>query len=154
MAASDDTVWQIKAAAFGRYLRHLRELQDRKQHEVARDAGVTHSYISKLERGQQPDITYRMLERIAAALGKTADALIVEGGLVETQRPDAAPEAEEKALLMDDIAGMSAEHLASLRRAVRELRRAFDTAARDTEAPDPPGSNGGTPTAAAPSTDR
>jgi transcriptional regulator with XRE-family HTH domain len=145
MTGAGDVVWQDKAETFGRYLQHLRNLRDKTQKDVADAAGLTHSYISKLENGRQPDINYRTLERIAEALGKTADALIVEGGLVEKKRPDTTEEAEQKNLLMDDLEGMDAERLARIRRAVRELRSAFGSAPPDPESLDRQGPDGDGP---------
>ncbi len=54
--------------AFAERLRHYRELYGRSQSQLAKRAGVDHSYISRLESGLRPP-TRAAIERLVVALG-------------------------------------------------------------------------------------
>lgn len=58
--------------AFAARLRHYRELHRRSQSQLAKRAGVDHSYVSRLESGLRPP-TRAAIERLADALGSDAD---------------------------------------------------------------------------------
>ncbi|MFF0860926.1 helix-turn-helix domain-containing protein [Nonomuraea sp. NPDC003560] len=63
----------------GHAMRALRRLSGKTQLDLARMGGVTHSYISRLERGERLGCTHEVLERLAAALGVPISALISAG---------------------------------------------------------------------------
>ncbi len=58
--------------AFAERLRHYREFHRRSQSQLAKRAGVDHSYVSRLESGTRPP-TRAAIERLADALGSDAD---------------------------------------------------------------------------------
>lgn len=72
----------------GQIIRELREERGLTQEGLAFEAGVTSSYISRIERGERriPNTT---LESIAGALGSTASYLYskLEGHIGEFQEP-------------------------------------------------------------------
>lgn len=60
--------------------------------EVARLAGVSASYLSRVERGEQR-ATWQLVERVAAALSCPADELALTVGVVPADVLDAASRA-------------------------------------------------------------
>ncbi|WP_372455683.1 helix-turn-helix domain-containing protein [Nonomuraea sediminis] len=57
-------------------LRALRRLSGKTQADLALEGQVTHSYISRLERGQRLGCTSDVLQRLAVALGVPVSALV------------------------------------------------------------------------------
>lgn len=66
-------------------LRELREVNGWSQAELARRARVNQAIISRLESGETGSISFRNLERLAAALGCDPGYLIVQTGRAETR---------------------------------------------------------------------
>src|SRR4051794_29100787 len=63
----------------GPRLRRLRRLRGATLNEVAREAGISHSFLSMLERGKA-DVALSRLARLAAIYGVTLSELFAEEG--------------------------------------------------------------------------
>lgn len=73
--------------SFGRHLRAVREarLKEDRRFSVRRVAGrvgIEPSYLSKVERGQQPPPGEETVRKLAVELGEDADVLLALGGKV------------------------------------------------------------------------
>lgn len=96
----------------GERLRQVREKHGYTLTKVAEEAGISKAYLSQLERGQSDRPSSEILERLAAALGMSRDAL-VEGvvaapgpgrrGHAPLIRPDLPAQDLLYAALMPDI---------------------------------------------------
>jgi len=71
--------------AFGAYLRQCREAAGLTQAELATRAGVDHTYVSKIEHGQNPVPSLALLRAFAATLGVEYDAMCRAAGRVPTE---------------------------------------------------------------------
>lgn len=75
---------------FGKYLKSLRESMSLTMRELDKRSGVSHSYISQLERGERaasPDI----LNKLSGPLGVTPTELMVKAGHIPESDPSATP---------------------------------------------------------------
>lgn len=70
--------------SFGEYLRSLRKRRQRTQRDLAREVGIDHSYLSKLENDAPgfDSISESTLERLAGALDADRDEVITRAGKV------------------------------------------------------------------------
>ena len=78
---------------FGAHLRELREAlrhSDRRYsvRQVAQRVGVQPSYLSKVERGEQPPPSEATIRALAADLGEDVDLLLALGGKVSAELQD------------------------------------------------------------------
>lgn len=77
----------INLEALGNIIRNRRKSIPISQSEVARLAGTSQSYISQLEKGQQPNPTMATLNKIAQAIQMDIEELmrVVSGELASTE---------------------------------------------------------------------
>ncbi len=80
--------------AFGQHIRQRRESLREKDREfslrkVAARIGVEPSYLSKIERGDQPPPSEEKIVELATALGEDADVLLALAGKVSTDLQEA-----------------------------------------------------------------
>ena len=76
-----------KEIEFGQYLRQQREAKSAKEFSLRRVAGrvgIEPSYLSKIERGEQPPPGEDTIRRIAEELGEDSDILLALAGKVST----------------------------------------------------------------------
>jgi len=64
------------ASEMGRRLRRLREIKGWETNRLAREAGLSQSYIYKLEHDDRPNVAGVVLSQLATALDTTTDYLI------------------------------------------------------------------------------
>ncbi len=62
--------------SLGATIRSLREQKGWTQAKLAAYAGIARSYISMLENDERPNVSARIVNRLAAALGVTSDYLL------------------------------------------------------------------------------
>lgn len=89
-------------AGFTELLRQLREARGLSQVRLARHAGISHSYVSRLEAGNRTP-TRAAVERLAAALVCTAaerDALLLAAGFSDGHMPRVV---DTNLLLLDEM---------------------------------------------------
>ncbi len=60
----------------GRRLRRLREIKGWETNRLAQEAGLSQSYIYKLEHDDRPNVAGVVLSRLATVLGTTTDYLV------------------------------------------------------------------------------
>jgi len=65
-----------KSHEIGRRLRKLREIRGWETHRLAHEAGLSQSYIYKLEHDDRPNVAGVVLSRLATVLDTTTDYLI------------------------------------------------------------------------------
>ena len=80
-------VYSTRMSDFGPYLRKIREgrlVKDRKfsVRQVAARVGVEPSYLSKVERGEQPPPSEKTITALARELGEDPDVLLAMAGKV------------------------------------------------------------------------
>jgi len=83
----------MKPASFGEYLRDCREIRvetDRtfSIRQVAKRVGIEPSYLSKIEREEQPPPGEETIRRLAQELGQDADVLLAMAGKVSSDLLD------------------------------------------------------------------
>jgi transcriptional regulator with XRE-family HTH domain len=79
--------WKSQMAALGSFIRTQRKLADLSLRELAEMTEVSNPYLSQLERGlHQPSV--RVLKSIANALNLSAETLLVQAGLLESDQGD------------------------------------------------------------------
>jgi transcriptional regulator with XRE-family HTH domain len=81
-------------ASFGDYIRHRREELLGKDarfsiRQVAAEIGIEPSYLSKIERGQQPPPSERTIVALARTLQEDADVLLALAGKISTDLAEA-----------------------------------------------------------------
>ena len=65
-----------KSSEVGRRLRRLREIKGWETNRLAREAGLSQSYIYKLEHDDRPNVAGVVLSRLATVLDTTTDYLV------------------------------------------------------------------------------
>jgi transcriptional regulator with XRE-family HTH domain len=83
----------MKPASFGEYVRDCRESRaetDRtfSVRQVAKRVGIEPSYLSKIEREEQPPPGEETIRRLAQELGQDADVLLAMAGKVSSDLLD------------------------------------------------------------------
>lgn len=83
----------MKPANFGEYVRYCRETRaetDRtfSVRQVAKRVGIEPSYLSKIEREEQPPPGEETIRRLAQELGQDADVLLAMAGKVSSDLLD------------------------------------------------------------------
>ncbi len=66
--------------SLGTTIRELRQQKGWTQTQLATHAGVGRSYISMLENDERPNVSARIVDRLATALGVTSDYLMRRAG--------------------------------------------------------------------------
>ena len=89
--------------------------------KVAGRVGIEPSYLSKIERGEQPPTGEQTIRRIAEELGEDPDALLALAGKVSSdlleiirERPTAVAE------LLRALRGVSAKRVSEISRQIRD----------------------------------
>ena len=89
--------------------------------QVAGRVGIEPSYLSKIERGEQPPPGEQTIRRLAEELGKNPDALLALAGKVSSdlleiirERPTVVAE------LLRAMRGMSAKRVSQISRRIRD----------------------------------
>jgi transcriptional regulator with XRE-family HTH domain len=77
-----DAPWEPHLAAFGRFLRSQRRLANLSLREMAERTKVSNAYLSQIERGMHAP-SVRVLRSIARALDLSAEAMLVQAGLID-----------------------------------------------------------------------
>jgi len=74
--------WTAQTAALGAFIRSQRELAKLSLRQLAEMTKLSHPYLSQVERGMhQPSV--RVLKQLSAALGVSAETLLMQAGLLE-----------------------------------------------------------------------
>jgi transcriptional regulator with XRE-family HTH domain len=81
-------------SSFGDYIRQVREAKRAGEsafslRKLAQRVGIEPSYLSKIERGEQPPPSETMIVAIARELGEDKDVLLALAGKVSTDLQDA-----------------------------------------------------------------
>jgi len=86
--------WTAQAEALGAFIRSQRKLARLSLRQLAELTSLSNPYLSQVERGRyQPSV--RVLKLIAEALNISAETLLIQAGLLDTQDPDAGGPAAE-----------------------------------------------------------
>ena len=116
----------IRHRSFGEFLRERRMTRAAKSRafsvrQLAHRVGIEPSYLSKIERGEQPPPGEETIRRIATELGEDPDVLLALAGKVSSdlvkiirERPTVVGE------LLRSIRRVSAKHVAEMSRQVRD----------------------------------
>jgi transcriptional regulator with XRE-family HTH domain len=86
----------------GRRIKFLRQQLQMTQGQLAIYSNTDQSYLSRIERDKHPDISYRVIARIAYALHVPLGSLLTEAGI--PVRPNPRRLSPELSLLLDAIA--------------------------------------------------
>ena len=90
MASADEATPRRQLVALGELIRAQRQQAQLTLRDLAARTNVSNPYLSQIERGlHEPSV--RVLRAIAGALNMSAEALLVQAGLLEGD-PDARPE--------------------------------------------------------------
>lgn len=76
---------KLLAKRLGEVLARLRKEQSLSAAAVARDAGLSRSYLSYVENGKFGEIGIDKLTRLISVLGVSADAVLQEAGYLQSQ---------------------------------------------------------------------
>lgn len=77
----------------GSKLRSLRKLREMTVEELAQRSGVSRSYITNIENGRKTEVSTRILDGLASALGINPDYFRIQGAQLPTEcLPDLDPE--------------------------------------------------------------
>jgi transcriptional regulator with XRE-family HTH domain len=88
-APSARDVGKAHLERLGRVIREQRKLAELSLRDLAARTNVSNPYLSQIERGlHEPSV--RVLKAIATALNMSAEALMVQAGLLDTPEPDGA----------------------------------------------------------------
>lgn len=99
MGSLEDS-WKAQVRMLGEFIRTQRRLANLSLREMAALTDLSNAYLSQVERGlHEPSV--RVLRSIAEALGLSADALLVEAGLVGDRGESRPPQATEAAIRSD-----------------------------------------------------
>jgi transcriptional regulator with XRE-family HTH domain len=83
--------WNAQMEALGAFIRSQRKLANLSLRQFAELAQVSNPYLSQVERGlHQPSV--RVLKAIAGALDLSAETLLAQAGLLESDDKDGADE--------------------------------------------------------------
>jgi transcriptional regulator with XRE-family HTH domain len=96
--------WKSQMEALGSFIRTQRKLADLSLRELAEMTEVSNPYLSQLERGlHQPSV--RVLKAIANALNLSAETLLVQAGLLESEghESEASRSSVESAIRTDPV---------------------------------------------------
>ena len=78
---SDDDPWEPQVEALGAFLRSQRRLANLSLRQMAERTKVSNAYLSQIERGLHVP-SMRVLRSIARALDLSAEAMLVQAGLM------------------------------------------------------------------------
>lgn len=106
---------------FGTYLRSLREAKGLSIRQVAAELCIEHSYLSKLERGENTKPSVKLLEGLAGVLEVSPDIMAAMAGQISIGLLDAIQRhPEEFAALFEKLKVASKQTLIRTTRAVRD----------------------------------
>ena len=89
--------------------------------KVAERVGIEPSYLSKIERGEQPPPGEENIRRLAEELGEDPDALLALAGKVSSDLLEIIRERPtEVAELLRAMRGMSAKRVSAISRKIRD----------------------------------
>ena len=120
------TLTMSDARPFGEYVRDRRLAKASEDaafslRQVAERVGIEPSYLSKIERGDQPPPGEETIRRIASELEEDADALLARAGKVSTDLLEIIRERPELvAELLRSIRRVSAKKISRISRQVRD----------------------------------
>ena len=78
---------------FSEKLRSLRKLREMTVEELSLRSGISRSYITNIENGRKTEVSFRVLDSLAAALGIQPDYFRVQGAMLPTDcLPSLTPE--------------------------------------------------------------
>jgi transcriptional regulator with XRE-family HTH domain len=104
-------VGRAQLERLGRVIREQRKLAELSLRDLAARTNVSNPYLSQLERGlHEPSV--RVLKAIANALNMSAEALMVQAGMIDGPAPPGAPTALVDAVRADPL--LSDEQKAAL----------------------------------------
>jgi len=109
--------------AFGPYVRERREAKPTKEFSLRRVAGrvgIEPSYLSKIERGEQPPPGEETIQRIAKELGEDPDVLLALAGKVSADLLKIIR--ERPALIAELLRAVRRAPAKRIAKAVREVR--------------------------------
>ena len=80
--------WDTQREALGAFIRSQRKLANLSLRQLAEMTSLSNPYLSQVERGlHQPSV--RVLRLISDALNVSAETLLTQAGLLDSNRPDA-----------------------------------------------------------------
>ncbi len=89
--AGVETIYSVCVTANEAFRKNLRKLlENEKQIAIAEEGGFSQQYLSALSTGRKPNPTLRVVQRVAAALGKTVAELLAEPGSPKPEPPEEA----------------------------------------------------------------
>jgi len=110
-----------KSPEFGQYVRRQREAKpDFSLRRMAGRVGIEPSYLSKIERGQQPPPGEETIRRLAKELGEDADVLLALAGKVSTDLLDVIR--ERPALIAELLRAVRRAPTKRIAKAVKNVR--------------------------------
>ena len=78
--------WRAQREALGAFIRSQRQMSRLSLRQLAERTSLSNPYLSQIERGlHQPSV--RVLKLIAEALNVSAETLLAQAGLLDTQDP-------------------------------------------------------------------
>ena len=120
MPADDD--WDPHLRELGEYIRLQRQLADLSLRRLAELTHVSNAYLSQIERGlHQPSL--RVLRSIAQALNVSADTLLQQAGLIDSDVgfDESAKPTDTEAVILNDP-DLTSEERDALLRVYRSFR--------------------------------
>jgi transcriptional regulator with XRE-family HTH domain len=120
--AADETEWDPHLHELGEYIRLQRQMADLSLRRLAEMTNVSNAYLSQIERGlHQPSL--RVLRSIARALNVSADALLLQAGLIDsaTGSDDATEPTDTETVILNDP-DLTSEERDALLRVYRSFR--------------------------------
>jgi transcriptional regulator with XRE-family HTH domain len=90
MASLDESA-RLQLQALGDFIRHQRQMAELSLRDLAARTNVSNPYLSQIERGlHEPSV--RVLKAIATALNVSAESLLTQAGLLESEAESSGAE--------------------------------------------------------------
>ena len=115
---------EAKPKKFGARIRFLREAQNISLRKFADKAGISPTYLSKIERDEFPPPGEEAVRRIAAILGEDPDELLALAGKVASDLPEIIQQQPRAmATFLRAAKGLTAEEIEKLAKQAETIRK-------------------------------